>query len=104
MGRKDYAPVRPRLARDDIAHIMAQARKGYMHLYPEVTGLTEDESIDLIAVTWIGRGDFRAGEFSSAWSLANRRHRGEAARYILSAPNLDGLLRNGLSALQSRPA
>lgn len=64
-----------------------------------INGLNEDAVVDLIAMAWIGRGDFDASELEAARALADERHRRRSARYLLGIPNLGDVLEDGLEAL-----
>jgi hypothetical protein len=67
-----------------------------------IMGLNEDERHDLIALVYVGRGDFEAGEWSEAVRLATERDsRGSlsTADYLLGIPNLGDLLDEGLAAM-----
>src|ERR1700744_1849631 len=48
-----------------------------------ITGLNEDEVIDLIALVWVGRGDYSRDEWGEARRLATERHRRDSAGYML---------------------
>ncbi len=45
-----------------------------------INRLDEDESVDLIALTWVGRGDFDRTTWQEARDLARERHRPQSAR------------------------
>ncbi len=64
-----------------------------------ISSLDEDEVIDLIAMVWIGRGDFDASELDEARALADERHKRNSADYLLGIPLLGDYLEEGLSAL-----
>lgn len=64
-----------------------------------IAGLNDDERHDLVAITWIGRGDFEAEEWSEALSTARDREQGSTADYLLGIPNLGDLLDEGLASL-----
>ncbi len=64
-----------------------------------ISSLDEDEVIDLIAMVWIGRGDFDASELDEARALADERHTRNSADYLLGIPLLGDYLEEGLSAL-----
>jgi hypothetical protein len=64
-----------------------------------ITGLNDDERLDLIALTWIGRGDFEAEEWAAARSEARDRETLSTADYLLGIPNLADLLDEGLAAI-----
>lgn len=61
--------------------------------------LDDDEVIDLIALAWVGRGDFERSEWPSARNLARERHRRHSAAYLLGMPALGDYLEEGLAAL-----
>src|SRR6516164_8329721 len=56
-----------------------------------INALTEDEQIDLVALTWLGRGD---GDIED-W----RAHNDRTAPYLLGMPQLADFLEDGLAAL-----
>lgn len=63
-----------------------------------VRELNIDEAAELIALTWIGRGDYEAGEFADAVVEARDR-RYNAVRYLLGMPMLADWLEEGLEAI-----
>jgi hypothetical protein len=67
-----------------------------MELHQALSELGEEKRLDLVAVSWIGRGDFAPFDFGTARDLANRRHRHRSAVYLLSAPRLADDLECGL--------
>jgi hypothetical protein len=69
-----------------------------LELYSAIEMLNEDEIVDLIALAWLGRGDFTIGEWPEARTLARQRHRPHSARYLLGMPALGDYLEDGLSA------
>ncbi len=64
-----------------------------------IDALNEDEVIDLIALAWVGRGDFQKGDWREARALADERHRPHSATYLLGMPALGDYLEEGLAAL-----
>jgi hypothetical protein len=64
-----------------------------------IVDLNDDETIDLIALAWVGRGDFDRSDFESARSLAMERHRRNSAPYLIGMPNLGDCLEEGLAEL-----
>jgi hypothetical protein len=64
-----------------------------------IAGLNDDERHDLVAITWIGRGDFDPEEWSEALRTAREREDGSTADYLLGIPNLGDLLDEGLASL-----
>lgn len=64
-----------------------------------IAGLNDDEQHDLVAITWIGRGDFDAEEWGDALRTARERDATPTADYLLGIPNLGDLLDEGLATL-----
>ena len=69
-----------------------------------IAALNEDEQIDLIALTWLGRGEGAIGDWSDLRARAGdaragyRASRRETAHYLLGEPMLGDLLADGLDA------
>jgi hypothetical protein len=68
-------------------------------LQQAIADLNDEETIDLIAIAWVGRGDFDRDDFESARILAAERHRSNSAPYLTGIPSLGDFLENGLSEL-----
>jgi len=64
-----------------------------------IDSLDDDEVIDLIALAWVGRGDFDRNEWSDARRLAGERHRRHSADYLVGMPALGDYLEEGLATL-----
>jgi intein/homing endonuclease len=64
-----------------------------------INGLNDDEVIDLIALAWLGRGDFSKDGWEEARALARERHRRRSASYLMGMPALGDYLEEGLAAL-----
>ena len=61
--------------------------------------LNEDEQAALIALAWIGRGDYDADDWEEALRLAaERNENGDAADYLLGMDLLGDLLSEGVAA------
>ncbi|HZT51256.1 MAG TPA: DUF3775 domain-containing protein [Stellaceae bacterium] len=71
----------------------------FAELREAIDDLNEDEVIDVIAVAWIGRGDFEAEEWEEARALASERHRARSSAYLLGMPALGDYLEEGLAEL-----
>jgi hypothetical protein len=67
-------------------------------LHEAIHALNEDEQLALVALAWLGRGDFDISEWSEALALAHERHRGESADYLIGMPLLGDYLEEGLAA------
>jgi hypothetical protein len=61
--------------------------------------LNVDEQVELVALTWLGRGDFAAEEWDDALAAAQERRTGPTADYLLGVPLLGDLLEEGFTAL-----
>jgi hypothetical protein len=62
-----------------------------------IDALTEDEQIDLVALTWLGRGDGTIAEWDALRQEAARLHNNRTAAYLLGNPMLADHLEEGLS-------
>ena len=64
-----------------------------------IAELNEDEQASLIALAWVGRGDYGPEERDEARALAVERNEGrDPADYLLSMDNLGDLLAEGVAA------
>ena len=61
--------------------------------------LNEDEAVDLVALAWVGRGDFTRIEWAQAQALARTSRSGPAAAYLMGMPALGDYLEEGLAEL-----
>ena len=64
-----------------------------------IDDLNDDEVVELIALAWVGRGDFGPAEWNDAKALARDRHRSHSAAYLMGMPTLPDFLEEGLNAL-----
>ena len=69
----------------------------YDELMAFIAGLDEDEQVDLIALTWLGRGDASVEEWDDLRSEAARTRNERTAAYLLGLPLLPEHLQEGLS-------
>lgn len=63
-----------------------------------ISGLNEDERANLVALVWVGRGDYGPDEWDDAVALARERRDTPTDDYLLGIPNLPDLLDEGLAA------
>lgn len=61
--------------------------------------LNDDEIIDLIALAWLGRGDYGKEGWLEGRELARDRHRHHSASYLTGMPALGDYLEEGMAAL-----
>jgi hypothetical protein len=67
-----------------------------------IAGLSEDEQIDLVALTWLGRDDNTVEDWEALREEATRAHSTratQAAEYLLGMPLLSDYLNEGLAQL-----
>jgi hypothetical protein len=62
-----------------------------------ISALNFDEQVDLVALTWMGRGDGSIADWSELRDLACIRHNRWTARYLLGFPLLADYLAEGLA-------
>jgi len=61
-----------------------------------IDAMDEDEQCELVALVWVGRGDFSADEWGEAVKEARERRKGPTADYLLGIPLLASYLEDGL--------
>jgi hypothetical protein len=64
-----------------------------------IDDLSVDEQIDLVAIAWLGRGDYTVDDWSSVRADAADAHNAGTAEYLLGLPLLGDYLEEGLSLL-----
>lgn len=64
-----------------------------------IEGLNTDEQEELLALIWIGRGDFTADEWRDAVRQAREARTGTEADYLIGTPLLADYLEEGVAAL-----
>jgi hypothetical protein len=62
-----------------------------------IDSLNEDEQIDLVALTWLGRGDGEIDEWNELREEAAYLHNKHTAAYLLGKPMLGDHLEEGLA-------
>ena len=91
------------LANDEIGEIddevVGAEENTEEHVLEEVIrDMNEDEQIELVALTWVGRGSFTKGEWTEALEEARRAHNTRTAEYLIGIPMLADYLEEGLGA------
>jgi len=66
-----------------------------------IGALTEDEQVDLVALTWLGRGDGTLDDWEELRAEAARLHNKRTASYLLGMPLLPDHLEDALSQFGS---
>jgi hypothetical protein len=64
-----------------------------------IDDLEPDQQVEVVALMWIGRGDFDASEWDAAREQAREEWTPHTADYLLSTPMVADYLREGLAAL-----
>ena len=68
-------------------------------LVDAINGLGDPERIELLALTWLGRGDYGKEEWREALEEASRIHDEKETDYLIGTPLLADYLEEGLSQL-----
>ena len=70
-------------------------------VFDELTGfleaLNEEEKANIVALAWLGRGDFSSEEWQDALAEARRNQHKSIANYLLGMPLISDYLEEGLS-------
>jgi hypothetical protein len=88
-------------ASDDRMVSVLEARAGdpvAQEIRAFVDAMDEDQQIDLVALTWLGRGDYETAEWAEARAQAAAAHNERTASYLLGLPLLSEFLEDALSA------
>ena len=64
-----------------------------------IVSLDADAKATLVALAWLGRGDYEAEEWEDALATARERAQGSTARYLLGMPLLGDYLEDGADKL-----
>src|ERR1700688_2481169 len=63
-----------------------------------IEAMSEDEQVDLVTLTWLGRGDGGPGDWDDLRAEAARVHNRRTASYLLGIPLLPDFLEEALAA------
>ncbi len=66
-----------------------------------IDGLNEDESYDLVALMWVGRGTYGLDEFQEARKVAKQEATQSTSDYLLGTPLLADYLDEGINAVEN---
>lgn len=69
----------------------------YLELKSFIDGLDVDDQCELLALMWIGRGDYDQSEWGRAFKLAQDERTERTAEYLLGTPLLADLLSEGMA-------
>jgi hypothetical protein len=68
-------------------------------LVAALDGLDDDQKIEILALVWLGRGDFAATEWRDALAQAREIYDATETEYLLGTPLLADYLEEAISAL-----
>ena len=71
----------------------------YAELEAGIEDLEPDQQVSLVALMWMGRGDFDASQWDEAYRLAAQRWTDRTADYLTGTPLLADYLEEGLNQL-----
>ena len=66
-----------------------------------LNALDDEQRIEILALMWLGRGDFDRSEWRAALAQAREIHNAHETSYLLGTPLLADYLEEGLAALGS---
>jgi hypothetical protein len=86
---------------EEIVEILEETRSNptYQEFVSAINSLNEDERDEVVALTWLGRGDFSKDEWRGAKAAAHGRHNGREAAYLAGTPLLADYLEEAVSQL-----
>ncbi|MDA0704114.1 MAG: DUF3775 domain-containing protein [Proteobacteria bacterium] len=64
-----------------------------------IESLNDDEQLELVALMWVGRGDYEAEEWDDAIEEAEADRSTSTAEYLIGTPLLSDYLEGGLDAV-----
>lgn len=71
----------------------------YQELKYLIEDMDEEEQVNLVALMWLGRGDYSADEWGNALADARARLSNHTAEYVIGTPLVADDLEEGLSEL-----
>ena len=106
---REYDAEVPPVDEADGSNPSDDAGRGILEATPEnptheelaaaIAGLGEPERIELLALTWLGRGDYGKDEWREALAEARRVHDEKEPEYLIGTPLLADYLEEGLALL-----
>lgn len=88
-------------ANSSVLQVLANHRSDptYTELKATIEDLEPDQQVTLVALMWLGRGDFDVEEWESALEQAGESWSPHTADYLIATPLVADYLEEGLSAL-----
>ncbi|MCB1433628.1 MAG: DUF3775 domain-containing protein [Alphaproteobacteria bacterium] len=86
---------------DDMMQVLESRRSDpvFRELRTFINDLNDDQQTDLVALAWVGRGDFDFDEWDEAREMAADSRSGPTSDYLLGMPLLPDYLEDALSDL-----
>lgn len=87
-------------ASDDKMVAVLEARRNdpvFEEIKAFIDALDVDQQIDLVALAWVGRGDYEMSEWATVREEAAAAHNDRTAEYLLGMPLLSEFLEDALS-------
>lgn len=72
----------------------------FLELKAEIESLEPDQQATLVALMWLGRGDYDVSEWKTALKDARNRKSGPTSEYLISTPMISDYLEEGLDLLR----
>jgi len=94
-------PEEPMASHDIVADVLGDYQEDptFQEFKSTVDDLEPDQQVALVALMWIGRGDFEASEWNMAFRQAGEEWTPQTAEYLLTTPLVADYLEEGLAAL-----
>lgn len=89
-----------------VVHIIFQAREKHIasaELHEFIANLNDDEKLNLVALTWIGRETFEPEEWADAIRTAAEEATAPTEEYLMTMPLFADYLENGLEKMGIDP-
>ncbi len=71
----------------------------WQQLKAEIDDLEQSQQVELVALMWLGRGDYDADEWEDVREQAKEQWSPHTAEYLLATPQVADFLEEGLSML-----
>ncbi len=87
-------------ASDDKMVAVLEARRNdpvFAEIREFINALDVDQQVELVALAWVGRGDYEMSEWATARDEAAAAHNDRTAEYLLGMPLLSEFLEDALS-------
>lgn len=76
----------------------------YMEMKSTIEDLDPDQQMELVALMWIGRGDYDIAEWAEAYGHAEESWNDHTADYLIGTPLVADYLQDGLDQLDEAVA